>query len=65
MRGRVDQGFITQINKEFVCLIATVIQYGLKTRSLGEHKEPGKFQGIVPKGTPQGLKTRAKAGARD
>lgn len=50
MRGRVHQDFIKQINKEFICFIATVMQYSLKSWSSGEYQEQGRFRGSVPKG---------------
>lgn len=50
MRGQKNEDFITTINKEFICLIVTVIQHCLKAWSTGIHCDMGRFSGPMTKG---------------
>jgi len=49
MRGRLNHDFITNINKQFICLIVTVMQYCLKSWSTGAYINQDRFRGITPK----------------
>ena len=60
MRGRLDQDFMKNINKEFICLVASVMQFSLKMWSTGKYRKPDRFRGTIEKCNHHGPNTGGK-----